>query len=337
LSDDLNDSKGCRLSFVDKPLHDERKPAMKTIMQKLHWKVLAVALVLCWLRPDLAFAQKIRVVATFPDLADITRQIGKELVTVDSLATGVEDPHGVPMKPSFLPRLNRADVVILEGLDDEHSWLPALLEVANNPKILLGRPGYIDCSVGVQVLEAPTLVDRSEGDLHPKGNPHYMLDPVNAKIAARNIADGLTRNFPQYQQAFEKNLKAYLAELDDWIARWEKLAAPLRGTKYVEYHPEWIYFADRFGMTRVGSVELKPGIEPTPNHIVELVQRIKQEKPQLLLYGAQNPRIPEQIAAETGIKLLRLYSNAGGRPETDTYIKWIDYTVRTLVQTVNIG
>ena len=97
---------------------------MKTIMQKLHWKVLAVALVLCWLRPDLAFAQKIRVVATFPDLADITRQIGKELVTVDSLATGVEDPHGVPMKPSFVPWLNRADVVVLEGLDDEHSWLP---------------------------------------------------------------------------------------------------------------------------------------------------------------------------------------------------------------------
>jgi ABC-type Zn uptake system ZnuABC Zn-binding protein ZnuA len=115
------------------------------------------------------------------------------------------------------------------------------------------------------------------------------------------------------------------------------LAAPLRGTKYVEYHPEWVYFADRFGMTRVGSVELKPGIEPTPNHIVELVQQIKQEKPQLLLYGAQNPRIPEQIAAETGIKLLRLYSNAGGRSETDTYIKWIDYTVRTLVQTINVS
>jgi len=299
-----------------------------------NWKPILLTFAFLCLQTGLVFAQQIRVVATFPDLADITRQIGKELVSVDSLATGVEDPHGVPMKPSFVPRLNRADVLVLTGLDDEHSWLPALLEVANNPKILLGRPGYIDCSVGVPVLEAPTLVDRSQGDMHPKGNPHFMLDPVNAKIAARNIAVGLSRNFPQHQQVFDKNLKAYVAELDSWIARWEKLAAPLRGIKYVEYHPQWIYFADRFGMKRIGSVELKPGIEPTPNHIVELVQTIKQEKPQLLLYGAQNPRLPQQISAETGIKVLRLYSNAGAQPETDSYIKWIDYTVRTLVQAV---
>jgi zinc/manganese transport system substrate-binding protein len=310
---------------------------MKSLLRHLCGRFLFVAIGLFWLETGLAFAQQIRVVATFPDLADITRHIGKELVSVDSLATGVEDPHGVPMKPSFVPRLNRADVLVLTGLDDEHSWLPALLDVSNNSKILLGRPGYIDCSVGVPVLEPPTLMDRSEGDLHPKGNPHYMLDPVDAKIAAKNIADGLERNFPQYQQTFEMNLKAYLAELDGWIARWEKMAVPLHGVKYVVYHPEWIYFAHRFGMERVGSVELKPGIEPTPNHVVELIQLIKEEKPQLLLYGAQNPRLPEKIAAETGIKLLRLYSNAGGRPETDTYIKWIDYTVHTLVQTVNLS
>ena len=298
-------------------------------------KVFFISLALVWLQTGKVFAQQIRVVATWPALADITRQIGKELVNVDSLATGVEDPHGVPMKPSFVPRLNRADVLVLIGLEDEHSWLPALLEVANNPKILLGRPGYIDCSVGVPVLEAPTLVDRSEGDLHPKGNPHYLLDPVRAKIAAQNIATGLSRNYPQHQQVFDKNLKAYLAELDSWIARWEKMGVPLRGVKFVEYHPEWIYLADRFGMKRIGSVELKPGIEPTPNHIVELVQEIKQDKAQLLIYGAQNPRIPQQISSETGIKVVRLYSGGGNQPETDSYIKWIDYTVRTLVQAVS--
>ena len=298
-------------------------------------KVFFISLALVWLQTGKVFAQQIRVVATWPALADITRQIGKELVNVDSLATGVEDPHGVPMKPSFVPRLNRADVLVLIGLEDEHSWLPALLEVANNPKILLGRPGYIDCSMGVPVLEAPTLVDRSEGDLHPKGNPHYLLDPVRAKIAAQNIATGLSRNYPQHQQVFDKNLKAYLAELDSWIERWEKMGVPLRGVKFVEYHPEWIYLADRFGMKRIGSVELKPGIEPTPNHIVELVQEIKQDKAQLLIYGAQNPRIPQQISSETGIKVVRLYSGGGNQPETDSYIKWIDYTVRTLVQAVS--
>jgi zinc/manganese transport system substrate-binding protein len=299
-----------------------------------NWPTFLVVLALSWLPSGLAFAQQIRVVATWPALADITKQVGKELVSVDTLATGVEDPHGVPMKPSFVPRLNLADVLILIGLDDEHAWIPALLEVAGNPKILLGRPGYIDCSVGISVLEAPTLVDRSEGDLHPKGNPHYLLDPVRAKIVAQNIATGLSRNFPQHQAAFDKNLKAYVAELDNWISRWEKMAAPLRGVKFVEYHPEWIYLADRFGMKRIGSVELKPGIEPTPNHLVELTQQIKQEKARLLIYGSQNPRIPQQISNETGIKVLRLYSGGGNQPETDSYIKWIDYTVRTLVQAV---
>jgi zinc/manganese transport system substrate-binding protein len=304
------------------------------ILQSRTLSLFLVVLASSWLYSSLIFAQPIRVVATFPDLADITRQIGKELVSVDSLATGVEDPHGVPVRPSFVPRLNRADVLVLTGLGDEHSWLPALLEVASNPKILPGRTGYIDCAVGVPVLGTPIRIDRAEGDTHPQGNPHYMLDPVSGKIAARNIAAGLSRNFPQHQQAFEKNLKAYVAELDDWITRWEKMAAPLRGVKYVDYHPAWIYFANRFGMKLVGSIELKPGIEPTPNHLVELVEQIKQEKPQVLIYGSQNPRLPQQISAETGIKVLRLYSNAGGRPETDTYIKWIDYTVRTLVQAV---
>jgi zinc/manganese transport system substrate-binding protein len=300
-----------------------------------NWKTILLTFTFIYLQTGLLFAQQIRVVTTWPALADITKQIGKELVNVDSLATGVEDPHGVPMKPSFVPRLNRADVLVLIGLDDEHAWLPALLDVANNPKILLGRPGYIDCSIGVPVLEAPTLVDRSEGDLHPKGNPHYLLDPVRTKTVAQNIAAGLSRNFPQHQQVFDKNLKAYLAELDNWIGRWEKMAAPLRGVKFVEYHPEWIYLADRFGMKRIGSVELKPGIEPTPNHIVQLVQDIKQDKAQLLIYGAQNPRFPQQIASETGIKVVRLYSGGGNGPETDSYIKWIDYTVRTLVQAVS--
>jgi len=308
---------------------------MKIFLRNRIWKTISFVLALGWLHTSPVLAQQIRAVATWPALADITRQVGKELVNVESLATGVEDAHGVPVKPSFVPKLNRADVLILIGLDDEHSWIPALLEVANNAKILPGKAGYIDCSSGVPVLEAPTRVDRAEGDLHPKGNPHYLLDPVRAKIVAQNIATGLARNFPQHQQAFEKNLKAYIAELDSWITRWEKMAAPLRGVKFVDYHPEWVYLADRFGMKLVGSVELKPGIEPTPNHIVELTKQVKQEKAQLLIYGAQNPRIPRQISNETGIKALRLYSGGGSQPETDTYIKWIDYTVRTLIQAVS--
>ena len=279
-------------------------------------------------------AQQIRVITSIPDLADITRQIGKELVNVESLTTGVEFQHAVPVKPSFIPKLNRADVLVLMGLDLEISWLPALLEVSSNPRILPGQSGYIDCSVGVPVLEVPTRLDRAEGDLHPKGNPHYNLDPVIGKIIAQNIAAGLSRNFPQHRQVFEKNLKAYVAELDGWIPRWQEMAAPLKGVKIVPYHQEWSYFAKRYGLEQVGTVEVKPGIEPTPNHLVNLVQKMKQEKAQLIIYGPQSDRFPRQLASETGAKALKLPDMVGGERGADTYIKMIDYNIRTMLAAV---
>lgn len=279
----------------------------------------------------LAIAQPIRIITTTPDLADIAKQIGRELVNVESLARGVEYMHNVPVKPSFVPKLNRADLFILMGLDMEHSWIPALLEVAANPRIMPGQPGYIDCSAGIAVLEIPTSVSRAEGDLHPSGNPHYNLDPHNGKIIARNIAEGLARNFPQHRAAFQKNLNVYLVELEKWIARWEELARPLKGVKYVPYHNEWVYFAKRYGLEEVGRVEPRPGIEPSPSHIVNLAQTIKQQKAQLIIYGPQSDRIPRQLAMQTGAKPLRLPTMAGGSAEIDTYIKMIDHNIKTLV------
>src|SRR5437867_2150128 len=193
-------------------------------------------------------ADKLKVVTTIPDLADMTRQIGGDQVEVKSLATGVEDIHAVPMKPSFAVTLNRADAVVLVGLEAEHAFLPALLEAARNPKILRDAPGYIDCSVYVNPLDVPTRIDRSLGDQHPMGNPHINLDPVLAKDIARAIADGLTRLRPEDEAVFKANLDAYTKLLDVNIARWEREAAPLKGKKLVSYHPDLLYFAERFGM-----------------------------------------------------------------------------------------
>jgi ABC-type Zn uptake system ZnuABC Zn-binding protein ZnuA len=279
-------------------------------------------------------AQQIRVITTTPELADITKQIGKDLVNVESLTRGVEFMHAVPVKPSFVPKLNRADILVEMGLDLEISWMPALLEVANNTKILAGQVGNIDCSVGVNVLEVPRTVDRSEGDVHPKGNPHYNLDPLNGRIIARNIANGLSRNYPQHAPAFEKNLNAYLAELDKAMARWQSMAAPLKGVKIVTYHVEWSYFASRFGLQQVGMIEVKPGIEPTPNHLVALAQKMQQEKAQLIIYGAQSDRFPRQLASQTGASVVRLQSIAGGSAETDTYFKFVEYNIRSLLAAV---
>lgn len=276
-------------------------------------------------------AQSIRVITTIPDLADMAKQIGKELVDVESLTRGVEFMHAVPVKPSFVPKLNRANVLVHMGLDLEVSWLPALLETAHNPKIQPGQPGNVDCSTGVSVLDAPRSIDRSEGDVHPKGNPHYNLDPVNGRIMARNIAEGLSRNYPQHRATFEKNLNVYLAELDKAIERWQAMAAPLKGVKIVTYHVEWSYFANRYGLQPLGTIELKPGIEPTPNHLIALAQKMQQEKAQLIIFGPQSDRFPRQLASQTGATVVRLQSIAGGSPETDTYIKFIDFNVRSLL------
>ncbi len=279
----------------------------------------------------LAQAQTIRVITTTPDLADITKQIGKELVDVESLTRGVEFMHAVPVKPSFVPKLNRANILAAMGLDLEISWLPALLEPASNPKIMPGQAGHIDCSTGVSVIDVPKSLDRAEGDVHPKGNPHYNLDPHNGKVMARNIADGLARNFPQHKAVFEKNLAAYVAELDKAIVRWQQMAAPLKGAKFVAYHSDWAYFAQRFGLQQVGSIEVKPGIEPTPNHLVALAQKMQQDKIPLIIYGPQSDRYPKQLAGQSGAAVVRLQSISGGAAETDSYVKFIEYNLKSLL------
>jgi len=285
----------------------------------------------------IAQAQPIRVITTTPDLADMTKQIGKELVDVESLTRGVEFMHAVPVKPSFVPKLNRASVLVVMGLDLEVSWLPALLEPASNLRIMPGQPGHIDCSVGVAVIDIPKSVDRSEGDVHPKGNPHYNLDPLNGKIMARNIAEGLARNYPQHKATFDKNLALYNAELDKAIARWQTMAAPLKGVKFVSYHNDWGYFANRYGLQQIGSIEVKPGIEPTPNHLLALAQRMQQEKVSVIIYGPQSDRYPRQLAGQTGAAVVRLQTTGGASAETDSYIKFIEYNLKTLLAAAKKG
>src|SRR5712671_5007791 len=163
---------------------------------------------------------KVRVVATLTDMADFAREIGGDHVEVFSLATGIEDTHGVPMKPSFVPQMNRADLLINAGFGLEHAFLPALLEASKNPRIQYGKSGYVDCSPGVAPLGVPKSTDHSEGDVHPYGNPHYMLDPVLAKTAIGHIYAALVEAAPQYEADFKRNRDAYLGKLNAKIAEW---------------------------------------------------------------------------------------------------------------------
>ena len=280
-----------------------------------------------------AYAAKIRVVTTLTDLADIVRNIGGDKVEVRSLATGVEDTHGVPMKPSFVPLLNRADLIVLVGFDCEHAFLPALLEASRNPRIQKGQPGYVDCSEGVAPVDVPKSTDHSEGDVHPYGNPHYMLDPVLAKTAIQNIYNALVAFSPQDQAYFASTRVAYLAKLEVKISEWKTKAASLKGVKFVSYHEHWPYFAERFGMVYFGTIELKPGIDPTPRHIEELIASMKAEHVLIVVREPQFPeKVPALIAAQTGAKLVTLPIMPGGVAHTDTYIDMMDYIVKKMVE-----
>jgi len=285
-----------------------------------------------------ANAGKINVVTTLTDLADFAREVGGDMVEVRSLATGVEDTHGVPMKPSFVPILNKADLLILVGFGCEHAFLPALLEASKNPRIQVGKPGYVDASKGIVPKDVPKSTDHYQGDVHPYGNPHYMLDPVFAKTAVGNIYNALVELAPQHQAEFTRNRDSYLAKLDAKIAEWKKEAVPLKGVKFVSYHEHWPYFADRFGMVYFGTIELKPGIDPTPRHIEELIASMKADHVTIVVREPQFPeKVPMRIAQQTGATLVVLPIMPGGVPNTETYIKMMDYIVQTLVTTEQAG
>lgn len=295
---------------------------------------IVFALLLILMLGGFAFAQKIRVVTTIPDLADIARQIGKDRVSVESLTLGVRNIHSVQMKPSMVTKLNRADILILMGLYLEHSFLPALLDVARNPRITPRGIGYIDTSEGVIPIDIPQTLSRQEGDIHPMGNPHYNLDPVMGKLIAKNIAEGLSKAYIELGPFFMKNLADYTAELDRLIPEWQQIARPLDGIQFVSYHQDLGYFARRYGMEQFDTIELRPGIPPTPAHIVQLVKRMKEAKVPLVTYGTYPSRVPERVANETGARLVNVPLYVGGRPGVESYIELIDYLVNNLTKAV---
>ena len=251
---------------------------------------------------------------------------------MESLATGVEDMHGIPIKPSFVPKLNHADLVVLLGLDCEHAFLPALLDASKNSKIQPGKAGYLDTSEGISPLEVPKTLDRTEGEIHPSGNPHFNLDPVLAKTIVQNIYTGLVRNYPEHEAEFKAGRDAYLAKLDQKIAEWQELAKPLKGVKFISYHNHWPYFSQRYGLVYLGTIELRHGIEPTARHVAEIINTMKAEQCKLVVREPQfSDRVPNQIAAQAGAKVARLFIMAGGSPQTKTYFDLVEANLHALL------
>jgi zinc/manganese transport system substrate-binding protein len=277
-------------------------------------------------------AAALRVVASLPDVADITAQIGGDRVDVTTIAEGGQDPHKVPVKPSFVTKLNRADALVVQGLGLEHAYLPALLEVARNPRIMPGAAAYIDSSLYVQPLEVPTSQSRTQGELHPLGNPHFNLDPTQGKLMARAIAEGLTRVDPDGAAAYAAGLAKFETLLDEKIAQWDRMAAPLRGLKAVSYHPDLAYLANHFGIEMIGTIETKPGVPATAGHLEELIADMKRQKARLVIREvAYELPLAQEVADRAGARVVTISSLTGGLPGTKTYVDFVEANLRALL------
>lgn len=274
-----------------------------------------------------AQAAPIKVVTTLPDLADFANRIGGDKVEVTAMASGVEDPHNVLMRPSMVSKLAQADLFIVLGFDLEHAYAPALLIESRNRKIQVGTPGYLDCSRAVSPREVPKSLDRSEGDVHPQGNPHYNTDPQRMKIVAGEIADSLAAIDPANGPLYQANARKLQAQLDVKIAGWKRKLAG-KDIRFVSYHPVWVYFAERFGVQPVGTIQPKPGIEPGPRYVQELIARMKAEKVGLIVKESYySDRLPKQIAAATGARVVSVPIQVHGTREATDYFAFIDAVV----------
>jgi zinc/manganese transport system substrate-binding protein len=284
-------------------------------------------------------ARKVRVVATTTDLKWATEQVGGERVEVVALMHPLQNPHTVQPRPSFIVQLNRADLLVRIGLDYEEAWLPPMVDEARNPKVRRGGTGDVDASRGIPLLEIPQgRVTREQGEVHIFGNPHYWLDPANMRLIVRNIAEGLKRVDPANADDYDRNLRQTERMLNDLQEETERMAAPLRGEKFVAYHATWSYLANRYGFKIVGYLEPKPGIPPSASHLADLILLMRREQVKVILKEPfYENRLPNMVAQRTGAKVVEVCSSVGGEPGTETYPKLLRHILSKLVSAVQEG
>jgi ABC-type Zn uptake system ZnuABC Zn-binding protein ZnuA len=340
------------------------------------WKLMVRTLILTVLTSNLFISivdaqstKPIQVCATVPELGNLTQEIGGDQVKITVFAKGQEDPHFVEAKPSFIKALSQADLFLQIGMELEVGYAPVLLQNARNSRVLIGAPGYVEASKVITPMEVPRgIVDRSMGDVHPLGNPHFLLDPLNGLLVAHLIKDRLTELRPEKNSSFEERyttlyrktgdalvgerlarkydfeklallyeegkLEPFLKEQKEEgsLGGWLGMMLPYRGAKVVSDHTLWPYFARRFGILVAGFMEPKPGISPTTKHLQDLIEQMKAQGVKVILSSPYfEIRYAQFVSKNTGAKIVLLAHQVGSRPGTDDYIKMIDYNVKQLV------
>ena len=296
------------------------------LVLRIAW--LAVALVLATLSAtarEREAGAKLKVVATIPDLADIVREVGGERVEVSSIAKGKENLHNVIARPSHLVALSKADLLVQVGLSMEMGFLPGLLEGCGNPHVRPGGKGFLNASEGWQAIQVPEVLSRQGGDLHPQGNPHMNIDPRAGRHFATRIAEGLILLAPEWKAEFEARRDAYFARLEKSEARWAECAREWKGRKFVVYHQEFNYLAELYGLAIVANLEVKPGIQPTPNHLAQVIESMKREQCTVIATALWSKNdFVARVAEATGAKVVELPNMCGGIAGTETWIGMMD-------------
>jgi zinc/manganese transport system substrate-binding protein len=279
---------------------------------------------------------KLNIIATTEDLAAIAREVGGDRVTVESIARGYQDPHFVEAKPSFILKLQRADLLIVVGRELEIGWLPPLIQQSRNARVQPGATGYLDASLHARILDVPQgQITRAMGDVHPLGNPHYWLDPENGKIVARDIAAKLGQMHAGDKAYFDQRSADFSSRIDAALQRWLSQMAPYKGVKVVTYHRSYPNFAERFGLDVIGYVEPRPGIPPTPQHTLDLITEMKRQNVKLVLVEPYfDLKTPNAIGRETGAQVLVLPPSVGGVKDISDYFKLFDYDVNLLATAI---
>jgi ABC-type Zn uptake system ZnuABC Zn-binding protein ZnuA len=289
------------------------------------------------LAPEVAAAQ-LKVVTSTTDLYDIARSVGGDKINAMHIGEGYQDPHFIEAKPSFVLQLRNADVWAFVGLDLEIGWMPLLLDGARNPKIRKGGSGYVDASSAIRVLDTPQgNVDRSMGDVHPLGNPHYWLDPENGRRIARLFKAKFTELDPKNGAVYDANTKAFEARLNAAERGWAGDLATIRGKPVVAWHTSWRYFAEYTGMNIVAFMEPKPGVPPSPSHLYTVIQTVKRTGAKaIIMEPFYDRKVADLVAKQTGIKVLMLPPSVGGvrgAPVND-YVSLMKYDMAQLAAAV---
>ena len=304
-------------------------------MKKLDNSTTAVAIGACCGSAN-AFAA-IKVVTTTQDLESLTREVGGDKVTVESLAKGYQDPHFVEAKPSFILKLHSADLLIAVGRELEIGWLPPLINQSRNPRDPAERRSATSTRrMSAKILEIPTgQITRAMGDVHPSGNPHYWLAPDNGRRIAQEIQKKLAEISPGDAAYFAQRYADFDRRLAEAEKRWQAAMAPYKGVKVVTYHRSWPNFTEAFGLNVIGYVEPKPGIPPSPSHTLELIQEMKRQQVKIIMIEPYFDRkTPDSIARETGAQVIVLAPSVGGEKDVTDYFKLFDYNVDLVVTAI---